>query len=62
MNNSFDTKYQSFFLYIRIEDEKETDIIKIWSTVHGLASLACIPSVEVSFDWIEKIKGDILIK
>ena len=53
---------QSYFLYIRIEDEKETEIIKIWSTVHGLASLACIPSVEVSFDWIEKIKGDILIK
>ena len=54
--------YQSFFLYIRIEDEKETDIIKIWSTVHELASLACISSVEVSFDWIEKINGNILIK
>ena len=46
----------------RNEEEKELDIIKIWSTVHGLASLACQPNVNVSFNWIEKLEENILIK
>lgn len=46
----------------RSEEEKEIDIIRIWSTVHGLASLACQPNVEVSFDWIEKLENNILLK
>ena len=46
----------------RNEEEKELDIIKIWSTVHGLASLACQPNVEVSFNWIEKLEENILLK
>lgn len=46
----------------RTNDEKEIDIIKIWSTVHGLASLACMPNVEVSFNWEEKLKDNILIR
>ena len=47
---------------VRNEEEKELDIIKIWSTVHGLASLACQPNVEVSFNWIEKLESNILLK
>ena len=46
----------------RNEEEKEIDIIKIWSTVHGLASLACQPNVEVSFNWIEMLEKNILLK
>ena len=45
----------------RTNDEKEIDIIKIWSTVHGLASLACQPNVEVSFNWEEKLKSNLLL-
>ena len=45
----------------RTNDEKEIDIIKIWSTVHGLASLACMPNVEVSFNWEEKLKSNLLL-
>ena len=47
---------------VKTDDEKEIDIIRIWSTVHGLASLACQPNVEVSFDWIEKLESNILLK
>ncbi len=46
----------------RNKEEKELDIIKIWSTVHGLASLACQPNVEVSFNWIEMLEKNILLK
>lgn len=46
----------------KTNDEKEIDIIKIWSTVHGLASLACMPNVEVSFNWEEKLKGNQLLR
>ena len=46
----------------RTDDEKEIDIIRIWSTVHGLASLACMKNVKVSFNWEEKLKSDILLK
>ena len=46
----------------RTNDEKEIDLIKIWSTVHGLASLACQPNVEVSFNWIDMLKSDLLLK
>lgn len=45
----------------RTNDEKEIDIIKIWSTVHGLASLACMPNVKVSFNWEEKLKSNLLL-
>ena len=46
----------------RTDEEKEIDLLKIWSTVHGLASLACQPNVNVSFNWIEKLEENILIK
>ena len=42
--------------------EKELGIIKLWSTVHGLASIACMPNVKVSFNFEEKLKEDILLK
>lgn len=46
----------------KTNDEKEIDIIKIWSTVHGLASLACMANVEVSFNWEEKLKSNLLLR
>ena len=46
----------------RSDDEKEIDIIRIWSTVHGLASIACMPNVEVSFNFEEKLDSGILLK
>ena len=46
----------------KTNDEKEIDIIKIWSTVHGLASLACMTNVEVSFNWEEKLKSNLLLR
>ena len=46
----------------KTNDEKEIDLIKIWSTVHGLASIACQTNVEVSFNWIDMLKSDLLLK
>ena len=44
------------------KEEKEIDLLSLWSSVHGLASIACMSGVEVSFDWEDKILGDILIR
>ena len=44
----------------RTDEEKEIDLLRIWSTVHGLASIACISSVEIPFNLEDKI--DILLK
>jgi len=44
------------------DEEREIDLIRLWSSVHGLAAIACMSGVEVSFDWEDKILGDILIK
>ena len=46
----------------RTDEEKEIDLIRLWSSVHGLASIACMSGVKVSFDWGDKILGDILIR
>ena len=46
----------------RTDEEKEIDLINLWSSVHGLASIACMSGVKVSFDWGDKILGDILIR
>jgi AcrR family transcriptional regulator len=32
-------------------EEQEIDIIKIWSIVHGMASIACMKGVKSSVDW-----------
>lgn len=45
----------------RSDDEKELDIIKLWSSVHGLASIACMTGVKTSLDWNDKILSDLLI-
>lgn len=45
----------------RSGSEKEIELIRLWSTVHGLASLACMPGVETSFRWEEKIWDGLLL-
>lgn len=43
------------------DDEQEMDILKLWASAHGLASLACMSGVKVSFDWEEKLaSGELL--
>ena len=32
-------------------EEQEIDLIKIWSMVHGMASIACMKGVKTSFKW-----------
>lgn len=46
----------------KTEDEKEIEIIHLWASVHGLASIACMSGVTASFDWEDKIIADILIR
>lgn len=46
----------------RTDLEKEIDITRIWSTVHGLASIACMKNVEVSFNWEEQLNSNLLLK
>lgn len=46
----------------RTNEEKEIDLIKIWSTVQGLASICCMKNVNVSFNWEEKINSDLLLR
>ncbi|MBO7425352.1 MAG: TetR/AcrR family transcriptional regulator [Clostridiales bacterium] len=55
-------KYLSENNIERTDEEREIDLIRLWSSVHGLAAIACMSGVEVSFDWEDKILGDILIK
>ena len=33
------------------DEEKEIELIKIWSTVHGIASIACMENVTTSKPW-----------
>ena len=33
------------------DDEKEIELIKIWSTVQGIASIACMENVTTSKPW-----------
>ena len=44
------------------KNEQEIDIIRIWSSAHGLASIACMSGVVPSFDWEEMMKTDILLR
>ena len=46
----------------RSADERETDIIKLWSSVHGLASIACMSGVTTKIDWEDKLSGDLLLR
>lgn len=45
----------------RTAEQKEVELILLWSHVHGLASLACMSGVTTSIDWDEKLSGDLLI-
>ena len=42
--------------------EKELGIVRLWSIVHGLSSIACMPNVSVSFKWIDVLKDNIILK
>ena len=46
----------------RSSEERELDIIDLWSRVHGLAALACMSGVTTSIDWEDKLAGDLLIR
>lgn len=45
----------------KTEDEKETELLKLWASAHGLAAIACMSGVETSIDWEEKLSGDLLL-
>jgi AcrR family transcriptional regulator len=64
MNREYKDDYPPFLLLRRMYlkhleenglektfDEQEIDIIKIWSIVHGMASIACMRGIKSSFDW-----------
>lgn len=64
MNREYKDDYPPFLLLRRMYlkhleenglektiDEQEIDIIKIWSIVHGMASIACMKGIKSSFDW-----------
>lgn len=64
MNREYKEDYPPFLLLRRMYlkhleenglektiDEQEIDIIKIWSIVHGMASIACMKGIKSSFDW-----------
>ena len=44
------------------EDEQEMELLKLWSSAHGLAAIACMSQVKLSFDWEKALSGDILLK
>ena len=42
-------------------EEQEIDLLMLWAHVHGLASIACMSGVEVSFDWDKMLSEGILV-
>ena len=44
------------------DEEQELELLKIWSSAHGLAAIACMSQVKLTFDWETVISGDILLK
>jgi len=55
--------YQKYLEENRIKkkkEEQELDIIRLWSSAHGLAAIVCMPSVETSIDWEEKKIWEVL--
>ena len=44
------------------KEEQELDIIRLWSSAHGLAAIACMPGVETSFDCEEKTIWAVLLR
>ena len=43
-------------------EEQEIDLLKLWSSVHGIAAIACMSGVETSFELEDKIFSDLLIR
>jgi len=42
--------------------EKETELIRLWASAHGIASIACMSGVETSFEWEDRIFSDMLLR
>ena len=45
----------------KTNEEKEIEILKIWSSAHGLAAIACMSGVVTSINWEDKLTGELLI-
>ncbi len=43
-------------------EEKETELLRLWASAHGLASIACMSGVETSFEWEDRIFSDLLLR
>ena len=41
---------------------QEAELLKIWSSAHGLAAIACMPGVKLSLDWENALAGDLLLR
>ena len=41
--------------------EQERDLLNIWATAHGLASIACMSGVATTIDWEEELSKGLLI-
>lgn len=57
--------YQKYLKEKKIKkkkEEQELDVIRLWSSAHGLAAIACMPGVETSFDWEEKKIWAVLLR
>ena len=70
MNESHEEDYPPFLLFKdcykkhlaengleKTEKEQETEILKIWAIVHGMASIACMKGVSTSIDWDDPDNG-----
>ena len=44
------------------KQEQEVELLQLWATAHGLASISCMSGVVPSFDWEEMLTGDILLR
>ena len=42
--------------------EQEMDLLKLWSSAHGLAAIACMSQVKMSVDWEKSLEAGILLK
>ena len=46
----------------KTKTEQELGLLKLWSSAHGLAAIACMSQVKLSCDWEKAIVGDLLLK
>ena len=45
----------------KTKKEQERDLLNIWATAHGLASIACMSGVVTTIDWEEELSKGLLI-